>query len=69
MHIERLIAMANDIASFFDAEPDKAVAAEQMAAHLRRYWEPHMREQIRRHLAEGDGQGLAALAQSAVARL
>ena len=28
MDIERLVAMANDIAAFFDAEPDKAVAAE-----------------------------------------
>jgi len=27
LDIERLVAMANDIAAFFDAEPDKALAA------------------------------------------
>lgn len=67
MNIERLIAMANDIAAFFVAEPDPDAAAEQMATHLRRYWEPRMRETIRRH-AEGGGQGLAETALRAIMR-
>jgi formate dehydrogenase subunit delta len=68
MDIERLVAMANDIASFFASEPDAAVAAEQVASHLERFWEPRMREEITRHLAAG-GSGLTPLARSGVERL
>jgi formate dehydrogenase subunit delta len=65
MDVERLVAMANDIAAFFDSEPDKAVAAEGVRAHLRKYWEPRMRRQIVEHLAAG-GAGLGATAREAV---
>ena len=41
--IERLVAMANDIANFFAAEPEGEVAVEGVRNHLRRYWEPRMR--------------------------
>lgn len=68
MDTERLVAMANDIAGFFASEPDPEVAAEQVANHLRRFWEPRMREAIRRHLASG-GAGLSALARQGVERL
>ena len=33
---ERLVAMANDIGAFFNAEPDKAEAAKNIAGHLTR---------------------------------
>jgi formate dehydrogenase subunit delta len=68
MDIERLVAMANDIASFFASEPDAAVAADQVANHLKRFWEPRMRAEITRHLAAG-GAGLSPLARSGVERL
>jgi formate dehydrogenase subunit delta len=66
--VQRLVAMANDIAAFFAAEPDPAAAAEQVANHLKKFWEPRMREQIRRH-ARGGGAGLSALALQGVKRL
>jgi formate dehydrogenase subunit delta len=68
MDIERLVAMANDIATFFASEPDPDAAAEQVANHLRRFWEPRMREAIRAHLASG-GHGLSALAHQGIARM
>ena len=34
MDVQRLVAMANDIAAFFDAESDKAVAAEGVRFHM-----------------------------------
>lgn len=68
MNPQRLVAMANDIAAFFDAEADKEAAAEQVANHLRKFWEPRMREAIRRIAADG-GTGMSALALSAVRRL
>ncbi len=49
MDIGRLVAMANDIAAFFDSEPDKAVAAEGVRFHLARFWDPRMRREIIAH--------------------
>lgn len=59
---DRLIAMANQIARFFDSQREGAAGA---ANHLTRYWDPAMRAEIiawRR----GGGDGLAPLAAQAV---
>jgi formate dehydrogenase subunit delta len=66
--VERLVAMANDIAAFFDAEPDKAVAAEGVRFHLTRFWDPRMRREIVAHVGAG-GAGLSPTARAAVAML
>jgi formate dehydrogenase subunit delta len=68
MDVQRLVAMANDIAAFFDSDPDKAVAAEGVRFHLSRFWDPRMRREIIVHLQSG-GAGLTATAKSAVALL
>jgi formate dehydrogenase subunit delta len=66
--VQRLVAMANDIAAFFDSEPDKAVAAEGVRFHLTRFWDPRMRREIVAHLESG-GAGLTPTARNAVALL
>jgi len=68
MDIERLVAMANDIATFFASEPDPDAAADQVASHLRRFWEPRMRSAICSHASEG-GMGLSPLARRGIERL
>lgn len=68
MNTDRLVTMANDIAAFFAADPDAEAAAEQVANHLRKFWDPRMRQAIRRVAQEG-GVGLSALALSGVRRL
>jgi formate dehydrogenase subunit delta len=65
MNSERLVAMANDIAAFFDSEPDKAIAAEGVRFHMTRFWDPRMRREIIEHVVAG-GVGLTATAKSAV---
>jgi formate dehydrogenase subunit delta len=65
VRIERLVAMANDIGAFFDAEPDKTEAARGVANHLRRFWDPRMRRQIVAHYREG-GAGLKDVPRAAV---
>jgi formate dehydrogenase subunit delta len=65
MDIGRLVAMANDIAAFFDSEPDKAVAAEGVRFHLARFWDPRMRREIITHVNAGGG-GLEPTARRAV---
>lgn len=68
MDIKHLVSMANDIGMFFDADPDKAEAAKNVANHLRRFWDPRMRREILAHYREG-GAGLNPLARSAIALL
>lgn len=65
MEISRLVAMANDIANFFDSEDDKKVAVEGVRFHLSRFWEPRMRREIIAHVAAG-GAGLSPTARAAV---
>lgn len=65
MDVERLVAMANDIAAFFDAEPDKKVAVEGVRFHMSRFWEKRMRQAIIAHVDAG-GAGLTPTAKSAV---
>lgn len=68
MNIERLVQMVNDIANYFAAEPDPATGADGVAQHLKRFWAPPMRRQIRAHLDAG-GEGLSPLAAAGVRRL
>ena len=60
--------MANDIGAFFNAEPDKAEAAKNVALHLTRYWDPRMRREIVAHYRDG-GAGLGPIARAAVGLL
>ena len=60
--------MANDIGAFFGADADRAVAARNVATHLKRFWDPRMRRQIVAHYREG-GDGLHDVARSAVGLL
>lgn len=66
--IDKLIKMANDISDFFNAEPDKELAAEGVAKHILRAWEPRMRHDIMTHYQQG-GSGLSDLAKIAVSKL
>lgn len=68
MEIARLVAMANDIAAFFDSEPDKALAVEGVRFHMSRFWEARMRRAIIAHLGAG-GEGLTPTARDAIAKL
>ena len=60
--------MANDIAAFFDAEPDKVIAAEGVRFHVSRFWEPRMRRAIIEHVKQG-GAGLSPTARSGIEKL
>jgi len=68
MNVQRLVAMANDISNFFGSDPDADAAAEQVAGHLKKFWEPRMREEIRRYVSAG-GTGLSSIAIQAVKKL
>jgi formate dehydrogenase subunit delta len=56
MSPDKMVHMANQIAVFFRTQPGTD-PAEKVAAHLRDYWEPRMRDQLRDYVREG-GEGL-----------
>jgi formate dehydrogenase subunit delta len=68
MNVEHLVHMANQIEDFFRSEPDRSLAIDGIATHLKRYWEPRMRRAIVAHVATG-GAGLGELARAAVMKL
>jgi formate dehydrogenase subunit delta len=69
MNIERLVEMANDIGQYFAAEPVHEEAVQGVLGHLKRYWDPRMRQQIVQHWEKTGGAGLNPLPREAVARL
>nr|WP_209840483.1 formate dehydrogenase subunit delta [Rubellimicrobium aerolatum] len=59
--------MANQIATFFASQPGD-IQAEEVAAHLKAFWEPRMLTALLAH-ADAGGAGLSPLALRAVERL
>lgn len=68
MDVAHLVSMANDIAAFFDSEPDKGAAVEGVRFHISRYWEARMRRAIVEHVRNG-GAGLTPTARAAIEKL
>lgn len=67
MSPEKMVMMANQIATFFSTQPGKD-QAQRVADHLNDFWEPRMRQQLAAHIEKG-GEGLAPLVLSAFALL
>ena len=64
---DKLIRMANQIATFFKSSGEShAVAGTQN--HIAQFWDPRMRAQLLAHLAAG-GAGLDPVAMQAARRL
>lgn len=62
--IDRLVYMANQIATFFATQPkDAAVAGTR--EHIQKFWDPRMRAGIAEHIARG-GEGLSPIALEAL---
>jgi formate dehydrogenase subunit delta len=62
----KLVKMANEIAAFFAAEPERKVALEGIAGHIKRFWEPRMRTAILAAL-DGGGDGMSPHVKEALA--
>lgn len=63
MSPEKMVLMANQIATFFKSQPGDD-QAERIANHLQDFWDPRMRAQLRDYVAKG-GEGLDASALKA----
>lgn len=69
MNLDKLITMANQIGAFFAANPAREQAVADIAAHLRRTWDPRMRREIVASLGQPAAAALDPLVREAVARL
>jgi formate dehydrogenase subunit delta len=67
MSRDKLVYMANQIATFFESQP-REDQVERVAAHLRDFWDPSMRAQLL-EIVEGDKHELRPLALAAANRL
>ena len=68
MNVGQLTKMANDISAFFESESGRENAIDDVAVHMRRFWDPRMRREIVAHFAKG-GDGLSDVSRAAVAKL
>jgi formate dehydrogenase subunit delta len=64
---DKLVYMANQIGKFFASQGDK-VAVEGIATHIKKFWEPRMRNAIFAHLDAG-GAGLDPQVKAALESL
>lgn len=65
MDINHLVKMANQIGQFFEAEPDQTQAAQDIASHIKRFWDPRMRKAIVTYV-ETDGKELKDIVNTAI---
>jgi formate dehydrogenase subunit delta len=71
MSPDKLVYMANQIGKFFAAQDrgDEAAAVDGIATHLRKFWDPRMRQEIIGKMKAGEAAGLDPLPRRAVERL
>ena len=68
MSPEKLVRMANQIATFFASQPGTD-QAERVAAHLKDFWGPEMRSELKSHVAAGHHSDVVNLLVITVAML
>lgn len=68
MDNQNLVKMANNIGTYFNAEPDREAAIAGVEQHLKNFWEPRMRHQIVDYLENG-GSELMDIVAAAVRNL
>ena len=56
--------MANNIGTFFKAEPDRDLAVAGIAQHLKNFWEPRMRRQIIDYVEQGGSELMDIVAEA-----
>lgn len=66
MDSNKLVTMANQIASFFATDPDRAAAVTGTATHIQKFWEPRMRKQLFAAFDGGADHGMHELVVAAL---
>ncbi len=66
MDVNNLIRMANQIGEFFESMPDRAQALEDIASHIKRFWEPRMRRAILESLDQKNTEEFSDIVREAI---
>ena len=67
MDVDNLIRMANQIGEFFESMPDRTQAMEDIATHIKRFWEPRMRRAILESIDQKNANDLSEIVREAIA--
>ena len=65
MNTDHLIKMVNEISAFFGGESGPEQAPKEVAAHLKKFWEPRMRAKFL-VLADGNAESMKPIVREAV---
>jgi formate dehydrogenase subunit delta len=66
MDVDNLIRMANQIGEFFESMPDRTQAMEDIATHIKRFWEPRMRRAILESIDQKNANDLSEIVRDAI---
>ena len=68
MDVNNLIRMANQIGSFFESMPDREQAIQDIASHIRRFWDPRMRRALLEGLENKSEEALSDIVREALSK-
>jgi formate dehydrogenase subunit delta len=63
---DNLIRMANQIGIFFESMPDRQEALNGVATHLKKFWDPRMRQALLQQVDRADANGIRDIVLAAV---
>ena len=66
MDIQNLVKMANQIGAFFESMPDREQAKADIATHIKKFWEPRMRQTMLQKMEAGEAGDLSPVVREAI---
>jgi formate dehydrogenase subunit delta len=66
MDVHHLVDMANRIGDFFSSMPDRSEAKSGIALHIKKFWEPRMKQLLISSLDSEDTRELQSIVREAV---
>ncbi len=66
MDANNLIRMANKIGTFFESMPNRKQAIEDIATHLKRFWDPRMRRAIIKSMDDKEDGAMTDIVREAI---
>jgi formate dehydrogenase subunit delta len=58
MQAENMVVMMNRIGEFFEVMPNKVEGETGVVTHIRKFWAPSMRQELKSYLDQKQGDGL-----------
>jgi formate dehydrogenase subunit delta len=62
---DNLVRMVNQIGAFFETMPDRTEALQELAMHLKKFWDPRMRRALLELIESNGGDGISDVVRRA----